>query len=133
MTEEKHEEEVIETKKSDEEILLPEVEVSGFVVKPWTLGKLKRINPFLEHIFIKLEKKGVKLTLDNLSEHLKDIYFAAVEPLVSILAISLDRKEEELEDLSIEQTVKLVYLVYKQNEESIKNVSSLLQMPQIQP
>lgn len=116
------------SEKNDHEILMPEIEVAGFVAKPWTLGKLKKINPYLENVFIRLAAKGIKLTLDNVTEHVLDLYFSAVEPLISILAVSLDVDEEKIESLSIDDTVKLIYMVYKQNEESIKNVSSLLQM-----
>ena len=114
--------------KSEEEILFPEIEIDGFTIRPWTLGKLRKVNPCLERVMEKLEKKGVKLSLDNVETNLLDLYFAAVDEILTILSISLDVEEEKLENIPIPQAIRLIFLVYKQNEDSIKNVSSLLQM-----
>jgi len=121
------EEEKIE-EKSDEEILFPDIEIDGFTIRPWTLGKLRQVNPCMERVLEKLEKKGVKLTLDNLEDNLLDLYFAAVDEIITILSISLDVEEKKLESVPIPQAIRLIFLIYKQNEDSIKNVSSLLQM-----
>jgi hypothetical protein len=118
----------IPQKKSEEEILMPEMEFKGFKIKPWTLGKLKQINPHLEKIIEKLDKKGIKLTLDNVQDNVASLYFAAVDSVVAILALSLNTAEKNLEELTISDTISLIYLIYRQNEESVKNVSSLLQM-----
>jgi hypothetical protein len=117
--------------KTDVEILFPEIEVDGYKIKPWTLGKLIKINPHLERIFTKLEEKGIKLSIDTIDTYLRDIYFAAVPEIVSILAISLEKSIEDLEDLAIPTAIKLIYAIYKQNEESVKNVLVLLQAAQI--
>lgn len=114
--------------KSEEEILFPELEVDGFTIRPWTLGKLRKVNPCIERILAKLEGKGIKLTLNNVEENLWDLYIAAVDEIITILSISLDVEEKKLEDIPIPQAIRLIFLVYKQNEDSIKNVSSLLQM-----
>jgi hypothetical protein len=118
-------------KKSDEEIIFSDFEIDGFVIRPWTLGKLKRINPHLEAIFGALEQKNIKVSLDNLEMHISDLYFAAIPQIISILAISLDKDEDELEEIPIPQAIKLIFCVYKQNEEAIKNVLNLLQVTRI--
>jgi hypothetical protein len=118
-------------KKSDEEIIFSDFEIDGFVIRPWTLGKLKRINPHLEAIFGALEQKNIKVSLDNLEMHISDLYFAAIPQIISILAISLDKDEDELEEIPIPQAIKLIFCVYKQNEEAIKNVLNLLQVTKI--
>lgn len=118
--------------KSDEEILFPELEIDGFIIRPWTLGKLRKVNPCIERVLGKLEKKNIKLSLDNIENNLLDLYFAAVDEIITILSISLDVEEEKLENITIPQAIRLIFLVYKQNEDSIKNVSSLLQMTSAQ-
>jgi len=123
--------EVKEDSKTEDSILFPDLDIDGFNVKPWTLGKLRRINPHLEGIFKSLEDKNIKITLDNFGEHLKDVYFAAVPEIISILALSLEKSEDDLEDVTIPQAIKLIYAVFKQNEESIKNVSNLLQLANV--
>jgi hypothetical protein len=114
--------------KSEEAILFPELEIDGYTIRPWTLGKLRKVNPCLERVLAKLENKGIKLTLDNIEDNLLDLYFAAVDEIITILSISLDVEEQELESIPIPQAIRLIFLIYKQNEDSIKNVSSLLQM-----
>ena len=113
-------------KKSEEQILFPEFMVEGYEIKPWTLGKLRKINPHLESIFSTLKERNIQLTLDNIDRHITDLYFAAVPVVISILAISLNKDENELEDTEIPQAIRLLYAVYKQNEESIKNAFDLL-------
>jgi hypothetical protein len=113
-------------KKSEEQILFPEFMVEGYEIKPWTLGKLRKINPHLESIFSTLKERNIQLTLDNIDRHITDLYFAAVPVVISILAISLNKDENELEDIEIPQAIRLLYAVYKQNEESIKNAFDLL-------
>jgi hypothetical protein len=115
-------------KKTEDEILFPELEVDGFTIRPWTLGKLRKINPHIENVFTHLKEREIKLTTDNIDNHLMDLYFAAIPEIMTILAISLDVEESTLEDTPIPQAIRLIYLVYKQNEESIKNVLSLLQL-----
>ena len=118
--------------KTEDYILFPDLDVDGFTIRPWTLGKLRKINPHLEAIFKNLDDKNIQLTLDNFGEHLKDVYFAAVPEIISILGISLDKSEDDLEDVTIPQAIKLIYAVFKQNEDSIKNVSSLLQLANVE-
>jgi len=118
-------------KKTEDEILFPEVELDGFIIKPWTLGKLRKINPHIENIFTTLKNKDIVLTLQNVENHLMDLYFAAVPQIMIILAISLEVSEEDLEEIPIPQAIRLIYLVFKQNEESIKNVLNLLQLAAI--
>jgi hypothetical protein len=114
--------------KTEDEILFPELEIDGYIIKPWTLGKLRKVNPHIEKVLETLKNKKVQLSTENIESHIMDVYFAAIPEMISILAISLDKEEEDLEDIPIPQAIKLVYLVYRQNEDSIKNVFSLLQM-----
>jgi len=118
-----------ELKKSDEEILFPEAKVGDFVVKPWTLGQLLKINPHIEKVFAKLEEKRIKLTLENVNDFIVDLYFAALPEVVEIMAISLDVDQEKLHSLQLKEVVQLIYTIFIQNQENLKNVLSLLQMP----
>ena len=114
--------------KPEEAILFPELSLGEYTVKPWTLGKLKKINPHLESIFDALDKKNIQLSLDNVGEYLRELYFAALPSVISILSISLNVEEDDLEDVEVSDAIRLIFAVFKQNEESIKNVSSLLQL-----
>ena len=126
--EEKKEMEQEKPAQTDEQIAFEEATVAGHKVKPWTIGKLLEINPCLENILKKLEDKGINITLDNVGEFIGQLYFAAFSDAIKIAAISVDVKEEELHDLDIAELIKLIFVIYKQNEDSIKNVLSLLQM-----
>jgi len=118
-------------KPSDEEILLAETTVGEFTVRPWTLGKMLKINPCIERVFQKLEEKRIKLSTSNIEDSIVDLYFAAFPELVKIVSVSLEKDEDELLDLQLSDIIKLVFVIYKQNEESLKNVLSLLQ-PKLQ-
>jgi len=124
-------EKVAQEEKTEDYILFPELDIEGYSIKPWTLGKLRRINPHLEGIFKSLEEKDIQLTMDTIGDHLKDIYFAAIPQIIAILAISLEKTQDDLEEVTIPQAIKLIYAVFKQNEESIKNVSNLLQLANV--
>lgn len=115
-----------EVKKTDEEILFAETTLGTVTVKPWTLGKLLKINPHLERLFQKLESKNVKITLDGVEGAIYEIYFAAFPELVEIMSISLEKTLDDLQEINLSDIVKIIYLIYKQNEDSLKNGLSLL-------
>jgi len=123
----KQEVEEKERKQTDEEILFEEMEVAGFEVKPWTVGKLLKVNPCLEKILTKLAEQRIVLSMDNISDVIPQLYFTAFPEVLKIVGISVDKAEEDLHDLDISDLVKLIFIIFRQNQESIKNVFSLLQ------
>lgn len=113
-------------KVSEEFILFPEANVEGIILKPWTFGVLLDVNPFIEAIFLTLEAKGI--VLDRLSIGFKEIqaiYFAAAPQLLRVIVLSTGKDEEYLRNLDLKIIIKLVYVIWNQNSENLKNALSL--------
>lgn len=115
---------VVKKKPADELVLFPEVKIDGtdIVLKPWSFGILLDVNPYLEAAFSRLEEKKVHFTLPDLDLlQLKEIYFAATPQLLKIICLSTGKSEEDIRDLSLEQVIKIVYIMWNQNSDSLKN------------
>lgn len=120
---------MIEKKKSDEEILFPEAKIDGtdITIRPWTFGDLLDVNPHVEAIFTRLEEKNVLLDFTMIGvKEIKELYFTAAPQLLEIIKISVKKTEEETRALDLTTAIKILYVIWNQNRESIKNAVSLL-------
>lgn len=118
-------------KKSEEEVLFPEVEVGDIVVKPWSFGKLFDLAPILERVLDKAEEKGLMTMFDTsfISYATMARLFTIASPeVLEIISITINKKVEEIKELSMEDGIKIAVIIYNQNKNSIKNATtSLLQ------
>ena len=118
-----------EKKKSDEEILFPNIKVGDLVIKPWSFGTLFKISPYLDSVLLKAESRGLIEEFDtgqlNMSSAVKLFAFAASE-LLDIICISIEKEKEYVESLGMVEGIKLVIAIYNQNLEIIKNGFALL-------
>jgi hypothetical protein len=119
-----------EQKKTDEEILFPNVEVCGITIKPWNFGKLFEISPSLESIIDKAEAKGIVEEFYN-SDILRyttiaKLFLLASNDLMKIICITTGVEEEKVKSLSIEDGTKIILTIYNQNSELVKNALSPL-------
>jgi len=113
-------------KVADEIILFPEANVEGIVVKPWTFGVLLDVNPFLEAIFERIEAKGIKFDGFMLGfAEIKELYFAAAPQLLKILAFTIGKSEDEIRNLDLKVVLRLVYVIWQQNQANLKNALGL--------
>ena len=117
------------TKKSDEQILFADTTIGKFEAKPWTIAKMRKVNPCLQGVIQQLEERRISLSADNIADNILHVYFAAFDEIINILYITFEKDQDagELEELNIADVIKMIFVVYKQNEEAIKNVLSLLQ------
>jgi len=118
-----------EEKKSDEEILFSEVKVmvggEEHTIRPFTYGNLLAVNEDIEEIFTQLEKRGTKIDIDAFGiTTLKNIYFAAMPQVGNIIKKTLKIGEDELNDMALEDVMKLAMAIFNANRESIKNALS---------
>lgn len=130
MTENKKE----ERKKTDEEVLFPEmkVKVKGveYVVKPWSFGELLEVNPTLEKIFNSLDEKGTKIDIGNMDINtIKNIYFASAPQMPYIISKSTTITEEEVMKLSLQDALSFIMTIFSANLESINSFLSLFFAP----
>jgi hypothetical protein len=124
-------------KKTDEQVMFPEGKVTinnkEYEITPWCLGDLIKVNPILEVVFEKLEKKGTKLDVNNFNfSIIKDIYFASVPQMSKLIEFTLGISEEEVNKLSIQDALGVVITVFVINMESFKSFFSLFFPPENQ-
>lgn len=131
MVDEEKKEEVKEEVKSDEQILFPEAKVKimvdgkeeELVLRPWTFGVLVDINSPLSDIFEAMEKRGVKLDEQEIGFiMIKNIYFSVVPQVLTLLKVMLKKDDEYVRNLDVNSVMKLLYVVWEQNKDNLKNV-----------
>jgi len=111
----------IEKKKTDEEILFPDVKVGKYIIKPWSFGILFDISDMLEGILDKLDEKSIKIEEIFSPEgfisytNLLRLFTIASKDVLSIIGITLDVDEEELKELDMTTGIKIATIIYKQN------------------
>jgi hypothetical protein len=117
-------------KVADEIILFPEANVEGIIVRPWTFGVLLDVNPFLEAIFEKIEAKGIKFDGFMLGfTEIKELYFAAAPQLLKVLSFTTGKSEDDIRNLDLKVVLRLIYVIWQQNQANLKNVFGLFSQP----
>lgn len=121
-------------KKSDSEILFPEVSLDTGIGKinimPFTLGDLIDLAPNIEAIVEGLKLRGTSLLDDdsNLKFTLDDIfniYLSSSAEILTILTSVTKVSKEELRKLNPIEAVKLISMVVQQNGDTLKNFFDL--------
>lgn len=117
-----------EIKKSDEQILFPEVKVGDITVKPWSFGILFDISDLLEQVLTKAEEKKVDLDSDFITYvTMVKLFTIANTQVLKIMSITLNIPEEDIRNLPMEDGLKIAIIIAKQNWGIIsKNVLNLL-------
>lgn len=113
-------------KKSDEGVLFPDVKVGDIIVKPWTFGMLFELSEPLDRIITKVEDRGLDIEFEKgiLSYvTMAKLFTIASSEALEIICKTLDKPDEEVKELGMEDGIKIALIIYNQNKESI--VSSL--------
>lgn len=110
---------------NDLSILFPEMEVEGFKIKSWSLGRLEQIAPHLEKIIIEIKLK--KLKLNELLKDPTDLFLTLIGNIAPIISITIEQKIDVVRDLPLEKAVKLALVIAQQNVGYLKNVLIPLQ------
>lgn len=112
-------------KQNELSILFPEMEIEGYKIKAWSLGKLERIAPHLEKIIQEIRLRKLKL-----SELLTDptgLLLALIGDVAPIISITLGEKIEVVREFALERSVKIALVIAQQNVGYLKNVLIPLQ------
>ena len=114
-------------KKTEDEILLPDVKIGKFVVRPWSFGKLFDISELLQSVLDKIEEKGLDKMFSGEQSIISYTTIARLfticsNELLKVIAMTLEVDEKEIKALPISDGVKIALTIYKQNSETIKNV-----------
>ena len=116
-------------KKSETEILSPEIEVGKYKVKPWSFDQFINVLPSLVAVGeILKEKKILVNDIESLKEDTKKIteLITAVGPLIpAIVARTLRVEVSEVNEMDFDQATTIALLILIQNAEKLKNFSGL--------
>jgi hypothetical protein len=120
------------TKALDEvAVLLSEVEIGPYKVKPWSFGRFKKVYPALSKIIPALQ--DLDLTPENAQEVLAEkgleVIGNILPALSPVIAATLDIAEEEVEELDFGQAAALGLTILAQNLSRIKNSLPLIMDP----
>lgn len=114
----------------EEETLFPEAKVGDITIKPWSFGKLFELSKLLTDVLDKADSKGVTKLLDSSNDFISyttmaRLFSIASPEVLKIMQMTLDKTEEEVRDFSMEDGVKIAFIIFKQNRETIKNALTL--------
>jgi len=107
--------------KKDEDVLFPEVDIDGIIVKPWSFGMLFDISGSLEIVLDKVEEKGIDLTGFIPYTTFARLFTIAGPEVLKIISLTIGKEEEEIKELDMSTGVRLAMVIYQQNKEIIKN------------
>ena len=116
-------------KKSDEEILFPDIKVGDLVIKPWSFGKLFDLSLLLDNIMVKAEARGILEDIDDgflKYTTMVKIFALSAPEILEIICITVDKDEDYVKSLSMTDGIKIALSIYNQNQEIIKNAFALL-------
>jgi hypothetical protein len=119
--------------KDEVAVLLSEVEIGPYKIKPWSFGRFKKVYPALIGLIPALKDLG--LTAENAQEVLltrgQEIIGAALPAFGGLIALTLDLPEEEVEEMDFGRAAAIGLTIISQNLGRIKNSLPLI-MDQIQ-
>ena len=121
-----------EKKKTDEEILFPDVKVANTTIRPWSFGVLFEISDLVDQVINKMESK--KIGLDSIISSDGTITFLTIGKLftiaspevLKIMSITTGLSDIDIKALSMEDGIKMAFTIYSQNKETIKNALNSL-------
>ena len=116
-----------EIKTEVEKSIFPEAIIGDIVIKPWKFGVLFQISGFLEEILDKMESKNISIEGDPITglisyTTIARIFATASTSILKIMAITLKKPEDEIEEFDMDEGLEVAYTIYKQNFEQIKKI-----------
>lgn len=115
-------------RKNEVTVLLHEVEVGGFFIKPWSFGRFKKVYPSLLGIIPAL--KGLDLTPETAQEMLAaqgpGIIGDILPMMTGLIAATLDIPEADVDEMAFDQAATIGLVIVSQNIERIKNSLPLI-------
>lgn len=117
-----------EEKKLEEQVLFPEIDIDGMIIKPWSFGMLFKVAPLVDSIITKIEDKGVNLDSDSLLLSwplLTKMFVCAADEILEVISMTTGKPKEEVSELSMDAGVRTAFTIFKQNSQTIKNAFGL--------
>ena len=116
-----------EVKTELEKSIFPEANVGDIIIKPWKFGILFQISGFIGEILDTMESKNISIEGDPITglisySTIARIFAVAATSILKIMAITLKKPEEEIEEFDMDEGLEIAYTIYKQNFEQIKKI-----------
>ena len=119
-------------KKTEEQILFPETNVCGIIIKPWAFGMLFELSESLDAVLDKADQKGI---LDNIINEdgvisyitMARILALANEEVLQIISTTIDKSHDEIKAYDMAKGIKIALTIFNQNKETIKNALSQME------
>ena len=109
-------------------VLLSEVEIGPYKIKPWSFGRFKKVYPALIGIVPALKNLG--LTPENAQEALLErgleIVGAILPAISALIAATLDLPEAEVDELDFDRVAAIGLTIISQNLGRLKNSLPLI-------
>jgi len=113
------------------DVLLSEIEIGPYKIKPWSFGRLKKVLPPLLAILPPLKDMGI--TIDNAEEKFKEHWLDiimllpdAIKYVGEIIGVTLIISEDEVEEIDPDLIMPIALTIIAQNVGRIKNSLPLI-------
>ena len=108
-----------EEKPSDAAVLFPDIEVAGYIVKPWCLGQATQLAPHIGAIRKIIKEEEV--TFDNLTDRWMALIERGAWLVPKVIAVSLKISETEAEGLGLAEAGAVLAAIVSCNWRFLKN------------
>ena len=105
--------------KSDMEVLFPEEVVEGYKIRPWGLGEIAGVSPFLLKALKAARDAGADVMRPE--SHVPELALGFASYAPDILSRTLKISKEEAESLPTDKALVILLAVLSQNIEYLKN------------
>ena len=109
-------------KKPKDKVLFSDIEIEGYKIKPWSLGKMEELSPCFERIGMEFIKRGLKIA--NVEKEIPQIIFTILPQVSIIISITLNEDIEKVKEFDIGKATTIIIAIARLNMEFLKNVSS---------
>jgi len=101
--------------------MLDTIKYENYEIKPWTLEKLEELSPVFEKFFLSLRGNNIKV--DSIfTEPL--LYLKLLPYLSKIISITIGEKEEVIKQFTLDKSMTITAIIFKQNIGYLKNLLS---------
>jgi len=113
--------------KKEEKSIFPEAIIGDITIKPWKFGVLFQISGLIGEILDVMELKKISIEGDPLTglisyATIARIFAVSATSILKIMAITLKKPEDEIEEFDMDEGLEIAYTIYKQNFEQIKKI-----------
>lgn len=112
-----------DTPRSDAAVLFPDVEVSGYKIKPWNLTQATELAPCIGHVRKIIREEGI--TFDTLADNWMSLVERGGFLVSKVISVSIGIPEEKAGELMLDDAGAILAAIVSCNWRYLKNSLSL--------